>query len=219
LRDLKVGVLRVPEKLLPASGSQEVMNRIKVTPYCLNLYQFILWENAMSRIDNSKPAARTAAARIVFLVLALLLILSLSTTPAYAKATTFTMNFSEETDVYVYIPCALDGAGEDVYLSGPLHMLFTTIIADSGAFVSRNLFQPQGITGTGASSGDRYQATGETQDMATGRVGYETTYVNNFKIIGQGSGNNYMVHENVHMTVTPDGTLTAYVDNFSVECQ
>jgi hypothetical protein len=44
------------------------------------------------------------------------------------------------------------------------------------------------------------------------------TFVNNFKIIGQGPGNNFLVHQNVHITVNANGTLTASVDNFSTEC-
>jgi hypothetical protein len=60
--------------------------------------------------------------------------------------------------------------------------------------------------------------TFETMETYTGRVGYEYTYVNNFKIVGQGSGNNFMIHETLHLTVNPDGTLTAYVDNYSAEC-
>lgn len=173
----------------------------------------------MIRISDKSPAARPVAAKLVFLVLVLLLLLSMGTAPAYAKATTFTVSFSEQTDLFVFVPCALGGAGENVYLSGPLHILFSATITDNGTFVSKYLFQPQGISGTGETSGDRYQATGETQDTFTGQVGTEYSFVNNFKIIGQGPGNNYLVHENVHVTVNPDGTLTAYVDNFSVECQ
>jgi hypothetical protein len=173
----------------------------------------------MKRIGKSSLAVRPAIAKLVFVVLVLLLVLSLGTAPAYAKATTVITNYSEETEIFVFVPCALGGAGENVYLSGPLHILFVTTITDKGTFMSRTLFQPQGISGTGEISGNRYQATGETQDTFTGRVGYESSYVNNFKIIGQGPGNNFLIHENVHVTVNSNGTLTAYVDNYSVECK
>jgi hypothetical protein len=43
--------------------------------------------------------------------------------------------------------------------------------------------------------------------------------VNNFRIIGQGTGNNFLVHETFHITVNADGTMTASVDNFSVDCK
>lgn len=45
------------------------------------------------------------------------------------------------------------------------------------------------------------------------------TFVNNFRIIGQGPDNNFLVHENLHMTVNPNGALTSFVDNFSLTCQ
>jgi hypothetical protein len=41
----------------------------------------------------------------------------------------------------------------------------------------------------------------------------------NFRIIGQGSGNNFLIHENFHVTINPNGTVTAFVDNFSVDCR
>ena len=44
-------------------------------------------------------------------------------------------------------------------------------------------------------------------------------YVNNFRIIGQGTGNNFLVHEIVHLTINANGTATNYVDNFSIECK
>jgi hypothetical protein len=43
--------------------------------------------------------------------------------------------------------------------------------------------------------------------------------VNNFRIIGQGPGNNYLVHEVFHVTINANGEVTAYVDNFSIECK
>jgi len=55
-------------------------------------------------------------------------------------------------------------------------------------------FQPQGISGIGQTTGDKYQATGVTQDEFGGSFAngqFEETSVNNFRIIGQGNGNNY----------------------------
>ena len=45
------------------------------------------------------------------------------------------------------------------------------------------------------------------------------TFVNNFRIIGQGSGNNFLVHETLHITVNADGTITVFHDNFSIDCR
>ena len=48
---------------------------------------------------------------------------------------------------------------------------------------------------------------------------FETSFVNNFKIIGPGPGNNLLIHENFHMTVNADGTVTVVIDNTSFSCR
>jgi hypothetical protein len=132
------------------------------------------------------------------------------------------VNVNDTTDISltVFIPCAAGGAGEIVDLSGPLHTLVSfTVNANnvSGYFH----FQPQGISGTGETTGAKYQATGVTQEsfktsLQNGQA--NLTSVNNFRIIGQGPGNNFLVHETLHISINADGTLTVFHDNFSVSC-
>jgi hypothetical protein len=130
---------------------------------------------------------------------------------------------NDRTDVVigVFIPCAAGGMGEVVLLEGPLHTLVTfTINGDSVS--GKFQFQPQGITGTGQTTGDKYQGTGATQETFTMSLqnGQSTrTYVNNFRIIGAGPGNNFLVHVSTHITFNADGTLTIFHDNFSTECK
>jgi len=78
---------------------------------------------------------------------------------------------------------------------------------------------PQGVSGFSLTTGTKYQATGITRDNFSGRFGFEETFVNNFRIIGQGPGNNFLVHENFHITVNANGTVTSFHDNFSIECK
>jgi aminoglycoside N3'-acetyltransferase len=67
--------------------------------------------------------------------------------------------------------------------------------------------------------GDKYQATGAVNMIEfNGKVSQEQTFVQNIHYIGQGNGNNFLLHSNLHITVNPDGTVTASVDNFSTEC-
>lgn len=163
--------------------------------------------------------ARQVVWKFLFLAVVVLLIAVLVVSPAFAAATTFRENVREPIDILVFVPCAAGGAGEFVQLSGTLHILFVTTINSSGGFHSKYHFQPQGITGYGETTGAKYQATGVTQGTFNGRVGFEATDINNFRIIGQGPGNNFMVHQTFHITVKPDGTVTAFVDNFSVKCK
>lgn len=43
--------------------------------------------------------------------------------------------------------------------------------------------------------------------------------INHFRMVGQGPGNNYEVHENSHVTVNANGDFTASHDNLSITCK
>ena len=128
-------------------------------------------------------------------------------------------NFIQAVSFSRFIPCANDGAGETVMFSGSLHQVFHTTVSASGNATTRSHVQPQGMSGTGLVTGMKYQGTGVEQATITSQVNQLITYVNNFRLIGQGPGNNWSVHENLHLTVHPDGTVSADHDNFSVECK
>jgi hypothetical protein len=84
-------------------------------------------------------------------------------------------------------------------------------------------FQPQNAVGIGEDTGDKYEATGVTmQNFRKKVVGDHVTIttVNNFKLIGQGKGNNLLVHENVRLTINfITGELTVEHDNFNFDCK
>ena len=133
-----------------------------------------------------------------------------------------TINLSVPTTLLVFVSCANGGAGELVLLSGDLHILIHETINSAGGLSFKEHFQPQGISGAGLTTGDKYQATGVTQDhvsIAANGLPFEETFVNNFRIIGQGPGNNFTVHENFHITVNANGDITAFQDNISADCK
>jgi hypothetical protein len=138
-----------------------------------------------------------------------------------SKPLKFSLNTKEDVTISVFIPCANGGLGETATLSGPLHIL-TTFTIGNNSISGKNHFQPQGISGTGDVTGTKYQATGITEDEFKGSLvngQYQTTAVNNFRIIGQGTDNNFLVHSVFHYTINANGALTSYVDNFSIECK
>jgi hypothetical protein len=117
----------------------------------------------------------------------------------------------------VDIPCA----GETVQLQGTLLVLDHITINGSRVTI-KSSYQPQGLSGTGSVSGNTYHATGQTQYTSSGPLvngQYSYTFVNNFRIIGQNTGNNYIVHETFHVTVNADGTIISTVDNFIADCK
>ena len=132
------------------------------------------------------------------------------------------VNDSTDINLTVFVPCAAGGAGELVDLSGRLHTLITFTINGNNVSGMAH-FQPQGLSGTGETTGDKYQATGVTKDTSfkfsfqNGQA--QQTFVNNFRIIGQGPGNNYLVHEVAHVTFNANGTLTVFHDSFSIDCK
>jgi hypothetical protein len=128
-------------------------------------------------------------------------------------------NLKVPVDIGVFVPCAADGMGEVVFLTGSLHVLFRFTMDQKGGIHAASHFQPPGISGTGQTTGDKYQATGVTQKQFNAKVGVEETFINNFRIIGNGNGNNFLVHETFHITFNANGIPRASVDNFSVDCR
>ncbi len=140
--------------------------------------------------------------------------------PAFA-ATTATSNLLIPFNIVVFIPCALGGAGENADLTGALHLLTHITIDNTGGVHVKQHAQPQGLGGTGLTSGDRYRGVGVTQEtfsFAADGLPFETTFINNFRLIGQGPGNNFQVHQTIHTTINANGDVTAGIDNTSVTC-
>ena len=131
------------------------------------------------------------------------------------------VNDSSPLVLFVFVPCADDGAGELVLLEGDLHTLITFTV-NGNNISGKTHFQPQGVSGIGLTTGDKYRGTGVTQDHFKGSLQngqFTQTFVNNFRIIGQGPGNNFLFHENTHITVNANGEVTVVHDNLSVECK
>jgi hypothetical protein len=112
-------------------------------------------------------------------------------------------------------PCT----GELLTISGPLELVITTTTNPQGGYHENWLAHPQGITGISQPSGTVYHAVGETRFSTNVNAGEQFSYVNNFDMISAGAGGNYLVHETLHFTVNANGTLTASVDHFSIDCR
>src|SRR6476660_7748653 len=127
----------------------------------------------------------------------------------YASSGRFNISFT------VSVPCANNGIGEDVFFEGTLHETFYVTV-NNNKFLLKIIADAREITGTGQTTGNKYQATGEieqaiNQSFINGQ--FTTPYVNNFKIIGP-EKNNYLIREDAHITVNVNGTATAYIDKF-----
>lgn len=117
-----------------------------------------------------------------------------------------------------FVPCANGGAGEVVQLSGTLHVV-DHVTATSNGFHIQHHENPQGVTGTGLTTGDSYQATGAVTFHANLAAGEAASLTRSFRVIGQGPASNFTVHENDHLTVNANGEVTVDRDDISIECK
>ena len=149
----------------------------------------------------------------------------LTTALSFGEAVTFNSNERIEIfDLGVWVPCAMDGAGELVYLNGTLHVITQWTIDGKGIWHINTHYQAQRLVGYGESSGDRYNGNGVIRwnfklAGGSGSEMYIASSVENLKFIGKGKGNNLLLQHTLHITVNANGTMTAYVDNFIFECK
>jgi len=156
--------------------------------------------------------------QVVLAAVGIASLLALAAAPAAAGTL---LNVSVPTTLTVFVPCANGGTGENVDVSGNLHILLSETI-NANRVSGTEHFQPQGISGVGELDGVKYQATGVTDTTFSGSLTngqFQETFINRFDFIGQGPGNNMLVHETLHITFNANGAVTVFFDNFSLTCK
>jgi hypothetical protein len=110
--------------------------------------------------------------------------------------------------------------GDLIHLSGPLLVTMSDTTTPSGGEVIAFHFQPQGVSGVDLVTGTVFHATGLTRDLIVNSPpgGSTETFVNRFHIQATGGAQSFIITELFHVTVTPDGTVTVFFDNFSSTC-
>lgn len=123
--------------------------------------------------------------------------------------------------VVAFVRCANGGAGERVVGTFDLHVLITSTVNGNHRSAKMH-YQLQGVSLVGEETGDIYRATGGTQQMSSASLQNgqsEFTFVNNFRLIGPGPGNNLLVHETHHVTINANGEVIATNHNSTVDCK
>lgn len=113
----------------------------------------------------------------------------------------------------VFNPCN----GETVTFSGVDHFTASVTLDRAGGF-HISYHDNIHVTATG-DQGNTYVGNQEDNFQINGRVGYEETETLVFSEISKGSAPNFEVHAIFHITVHPDGTVTAFVDHFTAICR
>jgi hypothetical protein len=118
------------------------------------------------------------------------------------------------------VPCANGGAGEPVEVTGKLHVvLHETVDAAGGIHQSFHL-QDAGSSGVGLVTGTVYRRVGVTRETGslTSSGTEEFTFINVFDFTAPGPGNNFQLHQVVHVTINQNG-VTSEVVKSTVECR
>ena len=118
-----------------------------------------------------------------------------------------------------FIPCANGGVGEVVEGTEKFGFLVTETTDGAGGTHHHLTFEDRGTSGVGQITGDVYRRVGATVETINfDRIPFEETALFIFDFRAPGRGNDFKIHELVHVTVTANG-VTADVDNLTVECK
>jgi hypothetical protein len=129
------------------------------------------------------------------------------------------LNTSVPVSISAWALCLNNGQGDVINLSGNEHLLFDETVDNSGGVHLLLQSNTQGVTGTSQTTGQKYQGTETHIHTLTSRVGQTQTIEDNFLLIGKGTSTNLLVHQIIHVNINPDGTVTLFVDHFSLECR
>ena len=111
--------------------------------------------------------------------------------------------------------------GELHHISGYLHIVEKVTEDAAGGIHYMGHYHPLGWIAVGNDSGIVCRMTGKTgftDNYGPGDLPYSGTFVYRYHMVCPGPGNDLVVFETWHMTVTPDGVITAEVDKTRTEC-
>jgi hypothetical protein len=110
-------------------------------------------------------------------------------------------------------------SGENISLSGEL-LLITHVTEDSsGGLHAQITFVPREVLGVDASGTQYREVVGQRQRFNVSGQGTLTeTFTTEFMLISEGGSDNLLERATVHVTITPNGDVTAFVNNVSFQC-
>ena len=122
-------------------------------------------------------------------------------------------------DTFVFNPCTED----IIHLSGYAHQV-VSLTLNRNRFRTNEYTNFNGLTGVSLITGTTYVVRGGTRSGSgrsfvfnPGLFPHEFTAVDNFKLIG--GGQTLLLHQNTHVTINADGTVTSAIDNPVLECK
>jgi hypothetical protein len=122
-------------------------------------------------------------------------------------------------DETFFVPCVNGGAGEDVEVTGTARFFTAIEHPPAGGLLFFGHSWVQDGSGVGLTTGATYRfVSGQQDNEAYAPSGTSSvTVVTNVRVVGKGEG--FLLHIVSHLTVLPDGTVAASVDDASAECR
>ena len=118
-----------------------------------------------------------------------------------------------------YVPCANGGAGELLTGTIDVHDLASETV-NGNDVAWRFTFERHGEL-VGQVTGDTYRLADVEHGAYTQSLGTDhatLTYVNRYRLVGPGPGNNLVVRETAHVTIDADENAVVQRDDFAVDC-
>lgn len=112
--------------------------------------------------------------------------------------------------------------GEAVAFEGTARVVAHQTEGPDGSILLDNIhFNPEGPVAVGASTGTRYRLVGADSNpiVLSPSGGLTATWHATLQVIGPGPVRSFRAHILQHVTLTPDGQLTALVDVMSIDCR
>ena len=154
--------------------------------------------------------------------LALLVSAPWSAAPTQADPDSFTLNEKVPFGpVPVFVPCARDGEGEIVIVSGYLHQVVHIMNDATGGLHYRWSTNAAGLSGVGQTTGNKYRGTGcasQTVYLAVGHPTESWTYVDHYGLIGPGKDPKSTLRVKEKTTVDANGTLRTDFVHAEADC-
>lgn len=166
---------------------------------------------------------RTVATRPSALGIAVAaLLLGIPVAPAGGAVTA---NTTIPIDGTEFVPCANEGVGEMVHITGVLHSVQHETNTPRGAWNGGETIQQHHLEAVGLSTGTRYRAVSVGNSSITGSTPEDPltdrsrTFVQNFLLVAPGPNNNLLWHEVIHVTTNENGETTADVLVQTISCR
>jgi hypothetical protein len=143
--------------------------------------------------------------------------LLLCTEPAGASAVSATERVSLPETLTFLVPCAYDGAGALVTLSGTLTAIAHVTLDGHGGFTALASSQLSLIGADDA--GHSYMGRGTERIFLHASTGSVSSTQFNVNLIGQGTSNDLALHGMQRVTVNANGDVTVFIDNETITCR